>query len=211
MKRIGISERRDDVTVAIFDITDEDWGAATPSVRPEKRLPRSAPTGAKHPIHMLNLVRLRERAIYPDGRERSGAEAYAAYARQILPIFARLGGSIVWRGKFEFMLIGPPEERWDLCFIAQYPSVAAFVEMARDPVYRAPNRPSRPDREAQQRVDCGPPVASPPDAKCQVPTPRSFDGVRRCHVRLIVPLISESTKATLFQPRRRLLYAALAL
>jgi hypothetical protein len=34
------------------------------------------------------------------------------------------------------MLIGPSEERWDLCFIAQYPSVAAFVAMIRDPVYR---------------------------------------------------------------------------
>jgi uncharacterized protein (DUF1330 family) len=34
------------------------------------------------------------------------------------------------------MLIGPPEERWDRCFVAQYPSVAAFVEMIRDPVYR---------------------------------------------------------------------------
>ena len=34
------------------------------------------------------------------------------------------------------MLIGPPEERWDRCFIARYPEVAAFVEMIRDPVYR---------------------------------------------------------------------------
>jgi uncharacterized protein (DUF1330 family) len=34
------------------------------------------------------------------------------------------------------MLIGPQEERWDHCFIAEYPSVAAFVEMIRDPVYR---------------------------------------------------------------------------
>ena len=30
------------------------------------------------PIHMLNLVRLRARAAYPDGREVSGAEAYAS-------------------------------------------------------------------------------------------------------------------------------------
>ena len=30
------------------------------------------------PIHMLNLVRLRPRAAYPDGREGTGAEAYAA-------------------------------------------------------------------------------------------------------------------------------------
>ena len=34
------------------------------------------------------------------------------------------------------MLIGPEAERWDLCFIAQYPGVGAFVEMIRDPVYR---------------------------------------------------------------------------
>jgi uncharacterized protein (DUF1330 family) len=88
------------------------------------------------PIHMLNLVRLRERAAYPDGREASGAEAYEAYGRESLPVFKRLGGAIVWRGKFELMLIGPEDERWDLCFIPQYPTVAAFVQMIRDPVYR---------------------------------------------------------------------------
>jgi uncharacterized protein (DUF1330 family) len=88
------------------------------------------------PIHMLNLVRLRERAAYADGREVSGADAYAAYGRASAPVFTRLGGKIVWRGQFELMLIGPEAERWDLCFIAEYPSVQAFVEMVRDPVYR---------------------------------------------------------------------------
>jgi len=88
------------------------------------------------PIDMLNLVRLRERAAYPDGRQASGAEAYAAYGRDSGPVFKRLGGQIVWRGAFELMLIGPGQERWDHCFIARYPSVAAFVEMIRDPVYR---------------------------------------------------------------------------
>jgi uncharacterized protein (DUF1330 family) len=88
------------------------------------------------PLHMLNLVRLRALAAYPDGRTASGTEAYAAYGRESLPVFTRLGGSIVWSGKFELILIGPTEERWDRCFIAQYPSVAAFVAMIRDPVYR---------------------------------------------------------------------------
>ena len=82
---------------------------------------------------MLNLVRLRAQAAYPDGREATGAEAYAAYGRESGPVFERLGGRIVWQGRFELMLIGPQEERWDHCFIAEYPSVAAFVEMIRDP------------------------------------------------------------------------------
>ena len=51
-------------------------------------------------------------------------------------MFSRLGGKIVWRGTFELMLIGPEEEAWDECFIAEYPSVGAFVEMIRDTVYR---------------------------------------------------------------------------
>jgi uncharacterized protein (DUF1330 family) len=88
------------------------------------------------PIHMLNLVRFRDKAAYPDGRNATGAEAYAAYGRDSCTVFSRLGGRIVWRGNFELTLIGPSDERWDECFIAQYPSVAAFVEMIRDPVYR---------------------------------------------------------------------------
>ncbi len=88
------------------------------------------------PIHMLNLVRFREKAAYPDGRDATGAEAYAAYGRDSQPVFSRLGGKIVWRGTFELMLIGPEDEGWDECFIAEYPSVEAFVEMIRDPVYR---------------------------------------------------------------------------
>jgi uncharacterized protein (DUF1330 family) len=88
------------------------------------------------PIQMLNLVRLHERAQYEDGREASGAQAYAAYGRESAPVFQRLGGRIVWRGSMEQMVIGPKDEAWDLCFIAEYPSPQAFVEMLKDPEYR---------------------------------------------------------------------------
>lgn len=87
-------------------------------------------------IEMLNLIRLREQAAYGDERQVSGAEAYAAYGRISQPVFARLGGRIVWRGRLDQMLIGPKEEAWDICFIARYPSTSAFAEMVRDPVYR---------------------------------------------------------------------------
>lgn len=95
-----------------------------------RAVPRSGP------IQMLNLVRLRGEAAYPDGRTATGAEAYAAYGRESEPVFAKLGGRIVWRGAFEHMLIGPTSEHWDLCFIAQYPTTDAFAAMIRDPVYR---------------------------------------------------------------------------
>jgi len=88
------------------------------------------------PVHMLNLVRLRQIAAYPDGRVSTGAEAYAAYGRESGPIFRRVGGRIAWSGDFQLMLIGPADERWNLCFIAEYPSAAAFVEMVKDPDYQ---------------------------------------------------------------------------
>ena len=113
------------------------------------------------PIHMLNLVRLRAQAAYPDGRKATGAEAYAAYGRESGPVFERLGGRIVWQGRFELMLIGPAEECWDHCFIAEYPSVAAFaLASIHDPDRDRPF-PSR-DREgavaSNAPQDCGSPT-----------------------------------------------------
>ena len=95
-----------------------------------KDLPRD------QPILMLNFLRFREKAAYPDGREATGAEAYAAYGRDSGPIFRRVGGEIVWRAQPELMLIGPPDKQWDLIFVARYPSAGAFLEMVTDPDYR---------------------------------------------------------------------------
>ncbi len=93
------------------------------------------------PIEMLNLVRLRARAAYPADHEhvlksRTGAEAYADYGRETAPILARLGGTILWRGQFQSVLIGPEGERWDHAFIARYPSAHAFLAMVTDADYR---------------------------------------------------------------------------
>lgn len=95
-----------------------------------KALPRD------QPVMMLNLVRFRDRASYPDGHAASGAEAYAAYSRESAPVFRRVGGEIVWRGRPELVLIGPEAERWDVVFVARYPTAGAFLEMVTDPAYR---------------------------------------------------------------------------
>ena len=88
------------------------------------------------PIHMLNLVKLRDHAEYEDGRSATGREAYAAYGEASGPVFRRVGGEIIWRGQPEVMLIGPSDKRWDLIFVARYPTAAAFLEMVTDPDYQ---------------------------------------------------------------------------
>lgn len=88
------------------------------------------------PIHMLNLVRLRDTASYDDGAIVTGKEAYAAYARGSAPIFQRVGGRIVWKGAFDLTLIGPGDEKWDIAFIAEYPNSDAFIEMVKDEAYQ---------------------------------------------------------------------------
>lgn len=88
-------------------------------------------------IWMLNLIRLRKKARYDDGRESSGREAYAAYARESAPFFAKVGGRIVWSAEPRNVVIGGDKERWDVCFVAEYPSVAAFGAMVKDVGYRA--------------------------------------------------------------------------
>jgi len=89
------------------------------------------------PVAMLNLVRLRDQAVYEDERDVSGKQAYAEYGRTAGKVFARVGGKQVWLGVPELMLIGPTQEKWDIAFIAQYPNGAAFVEMVKDPEYQA--------------------------------------------------------------------------
>ena len=95
-----------------------------------KRLPRD------EPILMLNLVRLRAEADYGDAQRASGADAYRRYGEASAPVFARVGGSIEWRGQPQCVLIGPADERWDVAFIARYPTAGAFLEMVTDATYR---------------------------------------------------------------------------
>lgn len=89
------------------------------------------------PVHMLNLLKLKDKASYEDGREATGAEAYKAYGAASGEFFRKNGGEIVWRGVPRFPVIGPSDETWDLGFVAAYPSKDAFLAMVFDPGYQA--------------------------------------------------------------------------
>ena len=100
-----------------------------------KALPRDTP------IHMLNLVRLKAKADYPEGhpnhgKDMSGLDAYRAYGRETAALFTGLGGRQVWVGKPETVVTGPADEHWDIAFIAEYPNAGAFLAMVTDAGYR---------------------------------------------------------------------------
>jgi uncharacterized protein (DUF1330 family) len=100
-----------------------------------KDLPRDTP------IAMLNLLRYRDLAEYPEGHAHaskrwSGRRAYKEYGTASGPIFKRVGGHILWRGRFETMVTGPEGERWHDGFIALYPSADAFFAMIKDAGYQ---------------------------------------------------------------------------
>ena len=100
-----------------------------------KALPRDVP------INMLNLLRFHEAAQYPAdhpnaGKGWSGERAYQEYGKTSGPIFQRVGGTIIWRGKMESMVTGPDDKQWDSSFIAYYPNSGAFLEMVTDPEYQ---------------------------------------------------------------------------
>lgn len=117
--------------------------------------------GRDRPLDMLNLVRLRDRAVYPADHPLaeaglSGAGAYARYGAETAPVLKRIGASILWRGGFETVLIGPAAERWDHVFIARYPSAHAFLEMVTDPEYRQAVKHRQAAVETSRLIRCAP-------------------------------------------------------
>ncbi len=87
------------------------------------------------PIVMLNLLKFRVAAQYPDGRknELTGAQAYAIYAEAMRKIVERGGGRFLFVGDVKYLPVGKVETNWDLAGLVEYPSPAAFVKIATSP------------------------------------------------------------------------------
>lgn len=86
------------------------------------------------PFFMLNLMRYREWADYPDGRPPiTGRAADDLYAP--LDILQDLGAEVVLFGDVVGQRRG--DEAWDRVAIVRYPTVRAFFEMQTRPDFRA--------------------------------------------------------------------------
>lgn len=91
------------------------------------------------PFVMVNLLKFKERAEYPDGSDAhlSGREAYARYGEAVAALIEGLGGRVWFSGAVTGLLLGEVEELWDMVALAEYPSLAAFRAMATSPQMHA--------------------------------------------------------------------------
>ena len=105
--------------------------------RPEQFQEVIAKTPKGVPVVMLNLLKFRDIAGYPDDRaEISGRDAYALYSEKALKHLADIGAEIIWFGEAKGSVIAPPDEDWDQVFLVRYPSIEKFVEMVMNPSYQ---------------------------------------------------------------------------
>jgi uncharacterized protein (DUF1330 family) len=91
------------------------------------------------PFVMINLLKFKERADYPDGSDTdlSGREAYARYGVAVQACLAAVGGKSIYAGAVTDLMLGEVDELWDMVALAQYPSRTAMMAMVQSPDYQA--------------------------------------------------------------------------
>ena len=115
-----------------------------------KDLPRD------RPIHMLNLIKFRDLAEYPEGHPNhgkglTGREAYDIYRAGFQRVVANDGAAMVWEAPMECVVTGP-EGEWDEAFVMGYPDSATFMKMVRNEEYIRDVVPHRTAAVADSRL-----------------------------------------------------------
>ena len=89
------------------------------------------------PIAMINLLKFKEKAEYPDKRETNltGREAYAIYGKEVVGHLEKVGGKPIFGSDVTRLMLGEVEDLWDQVAIAMYPNRKAMLKMISDPDY----------------------------------------------------------------------------
>jgi uncharacterized protein (DUF1330 family) len=100
--------------------------------------------GPDGPVTMVNLLKFKDRAVYPEDSgepARSGSEAYALYEKAFSVTVGTVSqANIIYNGDVGLVFIGEPGTAptdWDRVLIVRYPSRGHFLAMMRDETYRA--------------------------------------------------------------------------
>jgi len=93
--------------------------------------------GKDQPIYMVNLLKFKDKAVYPEKRETdlTGEEAYAIYSQEVVKHLEKVGGKPIFSGKVSRLMLGEVEDLWDVVAIAMYPNRKAMLDMISDPEY----------------------------------------------------------------------------
>jgi uncharacterized protein (DUF1330 family) len=94
--------------------------------------------GHDNPIYMVNLLKFKEKAEYPDGRETdlTGAQAFAIYGEAVARILMGLGGGPMFSAPVKGLMIGEVDELWDAVAIGMYPNRKTIHDMIESPEYQ---------------------------------------------------------------------------
>ena len=115
-----------------------------------KDLPRDKP------IHMLNLIKFRDLAEYPEGHPNygkglTGREAYEIYKKEFQRFVMGDGAAMVWEAPIECVVTGP-EGEWDEAFVMGYPNSLSFMAMVKNEEYVRDVVPHRTAAVADSRL-----------------------------------------------------------
>jgi uncharacterized protein (DUF1330 family) len=113
-------------------------GAINPTPEQVAAFSTQVPDGQR--LVMINLLRFREWANYPQGtrsEKHTGREAYELYSRHAMKYLAEVGGRPIWRGQARLAVIAPADELWDEAILVEYPSRSAFERMIANDGYQS--------------------------------------------------------------------------
>ena len=71
--------------------------------------------GEDKPIFMVNLLKFKDKAQYPDKRETdlTGEEAYAIYGQEVIDHLTKVGAKPIFGGNVDRLMLGEVEDLWD--------------------------------------------------------------------------------------------------
>ncbi|MBT3993595.1 MAG: DUF1330 domain-containing protein [Gammaproteobacteria bacterium] len=112
----------------------------------------------KTTIHMVNLLKFKNKAKYKDGRQTNltGQEAYQIYAKEVQEHLRRVGGRILFSGDVSRLVLGEVEELWDMVAIAEYPSKKAMRSMVMNKDYQKSEEHRNAGLEGQLNIETKP-------------------------------------------------------
>ena len=91
------------------------------------------------PFVMVNLLKFKDKAEYPDGSDADlpGAAAYLRYGMAVRAFVEKVDGKAGYAGPVTGLMLGEVEDLWDMVALAEYPSLGVMMAMVRDPGYQA--------------------------------------------------------------------------